>query len=33
LISSSSSEERCPCKASFHVRMCGMCASFTMAMG
>src|SRR6266851_5180851 len=33
LISSSSSGVRCPCKASFQVRACGMCASFTMAMG
>src|ERR1051326_2210276 len=32
LISSSSSGESCPCKASFHVS-CGICASFTMAMG
>src|ERR1043166_977577 len=30
LISSSSSGESCPCKASFHVRACGICASFTM---
>src|SRR5262247_4030909 len=33
LISSSNSGERCPCKASFHVRACGMCVSLYYGYG